>query len=50
MGTLETGILGIDVNSCCFAVNDLAESMLGLKKKESIGQSFHVLCPALSGS
>ena len=48
MGTLETGILGIDVNSCCFAVNDLAESMLGLKKKESIGQSFHVLCPALS--
>ena len=47
MGALETGILGVDVDSRIFALNDLAENMLGLRRKEAIGQPLPL---ALSGS
>ena len=48
MGALETGILGVDVDSRIFALNDLAENMLGLRRKEAIGQPFPLACRDLA--
>ena len=49
MGALETGILGVDVDSRVFALNDLAENMLGLRRKEAIGQPLPLVCRDLAG-
>lgn len=48
MGALETGILGVDVDSRIFALNGLAENMLGLRRKEAIGQPFPLACRDLA--
>ena len=49
MGALETGILGVDVDSRVFALNSLAENMLGLRQKEAIGQPLPLACRDLAG-
>ena len=38
MGALETGILGVDRDGRIFALNSVAETMLGLRREEAIGQ------------
>ena len=47
MGALETGILGVDVDGRVFALNGLAENMLGLRRKEVIGQPLPLVCREL---
>lgn len=44
MGALETGILGVDRDGLIFALNSVAESMLGLHRKDAIGQSLTFAC------
>ena len=47
MGALETGILGVDVDGRIFAINALAETMLGLRREEAIGLPFSLACREL---
>lgn len=48
MGALETGILGVDRDGRIFALNSVAETMLGLRRKEAIGQSLTFVCRDLA--
>ncbi len=48
MGALETAILGVDVEGRVFALNAVAENMLGLERKRSVGHSLSGVCPELA--
>lgn len=48
MGALETGILGVDVEGRIFALNSVAESMLGLRRDTALGQPLPQVCRELS--
>ena len=47
MGTLETAILGLDVDDRLFAVNTVAEQMLELQRSAALGQPLAVVCREL---
>ena len=48
MGALETGILGVDRDGRIFALNSVAETMLGLRREDAIGQSLTFVCRDLA--
>lgn len=48
MGALETGILGVDTEGRVFALNSVAEQILGLPRKELAGSPLAAACPELA--
>ena len=48
MGTLETAILGLDVDDRLFALNSVAEEMLNLRRSDVLGHPLAVACRDLS--
>ena len=48
MGALETGVLGMDTDGRVFALNSVAEGILGLERASAIGQPLALGCPELA--
>ena len=48
MGALETGIIGVDVDDRVFALNSVAEGILGLRREETVGQPLAGVCRELA--
>ena len=48
MGALETGVLGMDTDNRVFALNSVAEGILGLRRAAAIGQPLALSCPELA--
>ena len=48
MGALETGILGVDRDDRVFALNSVAETMLGLHRAEVLGRPLTLCCRELA--
>lgn len=47
MGALETGILGVDTEDRVFALNSVAESMLGLRRENALNRPLSEACRTL---